>query len=218
MRAICLFFALLIACVPSTSPDKGRYACTTTADCGPDYDCRPQFAGGSLCFKLGECVAIELCNGTDDNCDGRTDESFPDAGAKCETGKLGVCKIGGAVCTSGAVTCGQTVMPSTETCNTLDDNCDGVVDNGFDLTSDQANCGVCGRACSEGTKCSTSVCRENRCGDGIDNDHNGFTDCADEGCFELVCQAVPEPALRCGIDAGAGPDVDGGVVRGCFGP
>jgi hypothetical protein len=36
----------------------------------------------------------------------------------------------------------------TELCNYVDDDCDGVIDNGFDLTTDSQNCGVCGRACS----------------------------------------------------------------------
>ncbi len=218
MRLIVSLVVLGIACVPSTSPDKGHYACTTTADCGDGYDCRAQFAGGSLCFKLGECVSVEQCNGSDDNCDGRVDESFPDAGAKCETGKLGLCKVGATVCTAGTVVCSQTVLPTAEVCNLLDDNCDGVADNGFDLTTDSRNCGMCNHTCGEGTGCRSSVCRESSCGDGIDNDHNGYLDCSDESCFALECQAMPLPVFHCSIDAGAGPDVDGGVVRGCFGP
>lgn len=35
-----------------------------------------------------------------------------------------------------------------ETCNTLDDDCDGNIDEDFDLDADDANCGLCGLACA----------------------------------------------------------------------
>ncbi|MGQ0506246.1 MAG: hypothetical protein ACT4TC_13120 [Myxococcaceae bacterium] len=46
----------------------------------------------------------------------------------------------------------------TETCDGVDNDCDGVVDNGFDLTHDSANCGTCGAACDAGTSCQASTC------------------------------------------------------------
>jgi hypothetical protein len=45
----------------------------------------------------------------------------------------------------------------TETCNGLDDDCDGETDEDFDLTSDEANCGACGSACG-GLFCADSQC------------------------------------------------------------
>jgi hypothetical protein len=44
--------------------------------------------------------------------------------------------------------CVGEVLPQTETCNGLDDDCDGDVDNGFDLLNDVNNCGTCGHVCS----------------------------------------------------------------------
>ena len=38
----------------------------------------------------------------------------------------------------------------TEACNSIDDNCDGRVDETFSLTDDSLNCGKCGQACAVG--------------------------------------------------------------------
>jgi hypothetical protein len=209
MRTLMALVVVTVACVPSTSPDKGRYSCATGAECGDGFECRPQFAGPGRCYKLGECVNTELCNGTDDNCDGRVDESFPSEDAGCQTTKLGACTAGVTTCTAGSLTCAQTVTPVAERCNQLDDDCDGVVDNGFDLPTDPTNCGSCGHVCGGGTSCKASLCTEANCEDGLDNDSNGLSDCADPSCLTLECQAMPAPAWHCSVDAG---------VPGCFGP
>ena len=38
-------------------------------------------------------------------------------------------------------------LAAEETCNETDDDCDGTIDEGFDLMSDPAHCGACGQAC-----------------------------------------------------------------------
>jgi Sulfatase-modifying factor enzyme 1/Putative metal-binding motif len=48
-----------------------------------------------------------------------------------------------------------------EVCNNLDDDCDGVVDNGFDKMNDPSNCGSCGNICAEPN--SDSTCVEGEC-------------------------------------------------------
>ncbi|MGB0679207.1 MAG: hypothetical protein ACPGUV_06055 [Polyangiales bacterium] len=47
-----------------------------------------------------------------------------------------------------------------ESCNGFDDDCDGEVDEDFDLASDAAHCGVCGFACQSGKKCVLGVCED----------------------------------------------------------
>jgi len=238
MRRALLFSCLALAaagCQPKTNPNDGKYSCTTDADCGSGYECRPQAAGGGLCYPQGLCADTETCDGVDDNCNGEVDETFPDAGAACDSGKPGKCAVGETVCQFGAVGCLQTVQPSGELCNGIDDDCDGFTDEDFDSTSDSLNCGACGVACDAGTRCELSACHESDCTDGLDNDDNGYVDCDDDFCFILECDGGSAPPWHCGIlfgdgglrpdggswDAGPGPDAgmadggsDGGAMDG----
>jgi hypothetical protein len=116
-------------------------------------------AGGTgvECSVTAGTPTAEQCNQIDDDCDAKTDETFTTLGTSCSVG-LGVCtRYGTTICSSNGTTttCSATAGTSTsaETCNYLDDNCDGTVDNGFRnaLTGayDQtANCGSCGNDCA----------------------------------------------------------------------
>ena len=70
----------------------------------------------------------ELCNDVDDNCNGSTDEGNPGGGGACTTGLLGACAAGTKACQGGSVVCLQNVAATAETCNGVDDNCDGATD------------------------------------------------------------------------------------------
>ncbi len=57
---------------------------------------------------------------------------------------------------------GSMCMPKLESCNSLDDDCDGVVDNGYDLMTDTRHCGMCNKLCSQPTViCCKGVCSRN---------------------------------------------------------
>lgn len=45
-----------------------------------------------------------------------------------------------------------------ETCDRADEDCDGLVDEGFDLSTDPRNCGSCGRSCGSREVCTDGIC------------------------------------------------------------
>ena len=102
--------------------------------------------GTRTCTRSGltECNASvpqeETCNGMDDNCNGQTDEGMTQV--TCEkTNDFGTCK-GTKDCVNGTWTDCTAREPGKETCNGVDDNCNGQTDEGFpDNDSDgQADC------------------------------------------------------------------------------
>ncbi len=125
-------------------------------------------------------VAAEECNGVDDDGDGEIDEGVEPKPILCGEG---ACQSPGqAVCVGGAwaADC-QPGTPSLETCNAIDDDCDGMVDEG-------APCNA-GETCTAGT-CAPVV---ESC-DAVDNDGDGQVD---EG---SLCPAGQEcRAGQCGV-------------------
>src|SRR5688572_15424000 len=79
----------------------------------------------------GGCVpGVETCNGIDDDCDAEIDESDPMLGAGCGTGMPGICAEGTYACEGGnGLECEPNQSPQNETCNGVDDDCDGTPDD-----------------------------------------------------------------------------------------
>jgi hypothetical protein len=94
-------------------------------------------------------------------------------GESCDTGMLGVCAQGVTQCQlDGTVSCVPLVKPTSESCDNLDNNCDGTVDNGTGLCDGNKVCfnGTCVPPCGfeefgcvSGYTCVSGVCVENGC-------------------------------------------------------
>ncbi len=108
----------------------------------------------------------ELCGTTlDEDCDGSTDEGF-DVGDACSVG-VGICETAGAkVCTADMLSteCDATAgTPGTESCNGLDDDCNGTLDDGGDdLCSASADGTMC---LAMGTLAACGCAADADCGD-----------------------------------------------------
>ena len=110
--------------------------------------CRPD-GSGTQCDALPLPPTAELCDHLDNDCDGQTDEDFPGLGGPCDSpADADLCALGTFVCdvATGGMTCVNDI-PSPEICDYQDNDCDGVDDNGFDLLTDENNCGACGTIC-----------------------------------------------------------------------
>ncbi|MBN1771592.1 MAG: hypothetical protein JXB32_10040 [Deltaproteobacteria bacterium] len=146
---------------------------------------------------------VEACNGLDDDCDGETDEEqacVPGEALACTT----TCRTAGTgVCSDLCLppTAAECVPPA-ETCNGLDDDCDGTADDGFPcLAGSAVSCttrcgsvgtGVCSPLCELPTPASCTPPLE-AC-NGRDDDCDGITD------EELPCR--PGETLPCTTTCG----------------
>jgi len=203
-----------LKCVPSVMPspevcDGKDNNCNGTMDEGNPGGGMPCQTGlpGVCAFGTSACTAgsincaattmpsTEVCDGVDNNCNGATDEGT--SGGLCSVpGKLGACAVSTYSCQNGSLLCPQTVFPTAEVCNNIDDNCSGAVDEGN--PGGGGACTVLGKLgeCAKGT----AVCANGAlgcpqaifpmsevCGDNKDNDCDGAID---NGCCpHSVCTA-----------------------------
>ena len=146
----------------------------------------------------------EACDGIDNNCNGQVNESNPGSGVACDSNCpngtcLGECTSGVTQCVGSTLICKPGKGPSTEICNGKDDDCDGTVDNGFDLQTDVHNCGACGTVCNLPNaiaSCASATCVIAVCQPGFAN-IDGNTE---NGC-EFGCAVNPPTVETCnGID------------------
>ena len=146
-----------------------------------------------------ECVISgpETCNNVDDDCDGQVDEGLG-LGAACTAG-LGPCAADGVtVCgDAGDVVCGATpAPPSEEVCNGFDEDCDGLVDETFDVDGDGAKrCPDvdCDGPCPDGVNCEV-VCSNYDCNDEDEDRYPRAIDICEDG-VDQNCDGEDSPCV-----------------------
>ena len=130
---------------------------------------------------LAEAIPVEVCNGLDDNCDGRIDEGVLNSCGQCGGTPVEVCNDLDDDCdgrTDEGVrnACGACGAVPVELCNGVDDDCDGAVDE------EVVNaCGGCAAVLAE-------ICNN------VDDDCDGQVD--------NVAASSDALTRACGIDLG----------------
>ncbi len=204
--------ALETACITAKAIDG-----ITTAMC---YGVRKCTASG-----LSECSAalpeVEKCDGVDNDCNGKTDDFDGSTKVKCagESNEFGSCPGVVIACLDGKPKC-NAPMAQPEQCNGLDDNCDGVTDeglcdDGIPCTEDKCKGDTChhqqvnGLPCDDGIVCTqTDKCLQGKCigGNEIECDDKDpcttdncdpFSGCKHKAASDAIC---PDDGIACTQD------------------
>ncbi len=158
------------------------------------------------------------CDGVDNDCNGQVDEGFVSTPTNCG---MSMCQSTGSTsCMSGVLVDSCHALPpaanTDTTCDGIDDNCNGNIDEGYVSVATSCGSGACGSvgrtSCAGGAVHDTcTVTCEGNCSDGLDDDADGKIDCADSDCSSDPACAPQGASIGSSCDtaadcAGLGPN------------
>ncbi|MGM0575061.1 MAG: OmpA family protein [Myxococcota bacterium] len=200
--------SLVLADAPGTSSKS-----VSTAWClaGPTEDYSNSGKHRGTPRAAGGCAEF-ACDGVDDDCDGAVDQDLPDQDSDgfCDARD---CDPGDALCASDCTDAdGDGVFDCKDGC--LDADGDGYgVSTGVDGAETPACLGSdCNDQHTEVNPLATEGSGGGTCGDALDNDCDGRTDCSDDACHDAancageICQTAT--ALACGDQLQVAPAHD----------
>jgi len=203
-------------CNPATLDGSDEPWFRTACDGADTDDCEEglwQCTGGTQTCDDTTGDNVELCNSTDDNCNGVDNETWPELGMTCTVG-VGACeRTGTYICdTTSSTACSATPAgPTNEQCDGIDNNCDTFVDEGFpdtDMDGD-ADC-VDDDDDDDGIPDTTDNCRVDANPNQDDNDMDGLGDVCDDDDDDDTVLDVDD---NCPLTANTGQaDQDGDMI------